>query len=334
MESITAQPRAEHATAAIERTIAVGREVIGMEASALGRLAEALDEDFARAVALLAATRQRVIVSGMGKSGHIGRKIAATLASTGTPALFVHPAEASHGDLGMIAEGDLLLLISNSGTTPELRAVIDHAKRIDCPIIAIGAQNASPMMRSAAVKLLIPAVREACPVNIAPTTSTTVMLALGDALAIAVMRTRGLSRERLKLLHPGGAIGERLAPVENLMHFGEALPLVTPELPMSEVVVEISAKGFGIAGVISEERLVGVITDGDLRRHSHNLFSHSAAEVMSTQPKTVTEGTRCEVALELLQQHRITAIFVTAHDDPLRPVGLVHIHDLARLRHG
>lgn len=334
MDMNKAQTSSEAIASSAERMIAIGRDVIEMEASALGLLADALDEDFARAVELLVATRQRVIVSGMGKSGHIGRKVAATLASTGTPALFVHPAEAAHGDLGMIAQGDLLLLISNSGATPELRAVIDHAKRIDCPIIAIGSQNASPMMRSANVRLLIPAVREACPVNIAPTTSTTVMLALGDALAIAVMRTRGLSRERLKLLHPGGAIGERLAPVENLMHLGDALPLVSPDMPMSKVVVEISAKGFGIAGVVADGRLVGVITDGDLRRHSENLFSHVASEVMSTEPKTVSEGTRCEIALELLQQHRITAIFVTAHDDPRRPIGLVHIHDLARPRHG
>jgi arabinose-5-phosphate isomerase len=334
MDILKAQPTPALDLSATERMIAIGREVIDMEASALRLLTEALDEDFARAVELLVATRQRVIVSGMGKSGHIGRKIAATLASTGTPALFVHPAEAAHGDLGMIAQGDLLLLISNSGATPELRAVIDHAKRIDCPIIAIGSQNASPMMRSAQVKLLIPAVREACPVNIAPTTSTTVMLALGDALAIAVMRTRGLSRERLKLLHPGGAIGERLAPVENVMHVGDGLPLVSPDMAMSDVVVEISAKGFGIAGVVKDGRLVGVITDGDLRRHSDNLFSHVAAEVMSSDPKTVSEGTRCEVALEVLQQYRITAVFVTAHDDPARPVGLVHIHDLARLKHG
>jgi arabinose-5-phosphate isomerase len=311
-----------------------GREVIETEARALLELAEVLDTSFPDAVDLLVAARQRVIVSGMGKSGHIGRKIAATLASTGTPALFVHPAEAAHGDLGMITPGDLLLILSNSGTTPELHAVIQHAKNAGCKIIAIASQNTSPLMRSADVRLLLPAVREACPVNIAPTTSTTLMLALGDALAVAAMRVRGLTRERLQLLHPGGAIGGRLQRVDSIMHSGDALPLISPETGMADAVIEMTRKSFGIAGVVRDDALIGVITDGDLRRHSDRLFEQRAEDVMTTNPKVVSEGALCEDTLAVLQEHRITALFVTAHDAPERPVGLVHIHDLARPSHG
>jgi arabinose-5-phosphate isomerase len=317
-----------------ERVLASGREVIEIEARALAELAEALDDSFHQAVELILETKARVIVSGMGKSGHVGRKIAATLASTGTPALFVHPGEAAHGDLGMITRGDTLLMLSNSGTTPELRSVLQHAKLVGCPIIAVASKALSPLMQAADVRLTLPSVREACPANIAPTTSTTLTLALGDALAIAVMRVRGLTRERLRLLHPGGAIGGRLQPVEAIMHGGDALPLVAADTPMAEVIIEMTRKSFGIAGVIRDGRLIGAITDGDLRRHSDNLLGGTAADVMTPSPKLVTEDMPCEDALALLQEHRITALFVTAHDDPQRPVGLVHIHDLARLSHG
>lgn len=316
------------------RVLANGREVIETEAKALLQLAGCLDASFASAVDLLVSTKQRVIVSGMGKSGHVGRKIAATMASTGTPALFVHPAEAAHGDLGMITPGDTLLILSNSGATPELRPIIRHAKLFGCPIIAVASQHASPLMQSANVRLLLPAVREACPVNIAPTTSTTLMLALGDALAVAAMRVRGLTRERMQLLHPGGAIGDRLQPVDRIMHVGDSLPLVGPDAPMAEVIIEMTRKSYGIAGVVNGGELVGVITDGDLRRHSHQLFNSAACDVMSADPKMVPEGAMCEDVLALLQEHRITALFVCAHDAPRRPVGLVHIHDFARLRNG
>ena len=318
----------------ISQILEIGREVVLTESGALAVLAQAMDDSFPESVALIAAARQRVIVSGIGKSGHIARKIAATLASTGTPAFFVHPAEAAHGDLGMIADGDLLIILSNSGASPELRAVVQHAKSTGCPIIAIASQTASPLMQSADVRLLLPPAREACPVNIAPTTSTTLMLALGDALAVATMRVRGLTREHLRVLHPGGTIGGRLAPVETIMHPPAALPLVELDAPMSDVVVEMSAKGFGIAGVVEDARLVGIITDGDLRRHAADLFKHRAADVMTSDPKVVCEGTMCEDALALLEEHRITALFITAHDAPERPVGLVHIHDFARMRHG
>lgn len=313
---------------------AIGREVIQIEAGALSDLAGCLDESFPRAVDLLVETKQRVIVSGMGKSGHVARKIAATFASTGTPSLFVHPGEAAHGDLGMITRGDLLLILSNSGATPELRAVVHHAKIVESPIIAMTSQNLSPLMQSADVRLLLPMVREACPVNIAPTTSTTLMLALGDALAVATMRVRGLTRERLQLLHPGGAIGDRLQPVDPLMHTGSSLPLVAADDKMCDVVIEMTRKSFGIAGVVDDGALIGVITDGDLRRHSAELFSLRAKEVMTGEPKVVTSGTLCEDALLMLQEHRITALFVTAHDAPDRPIGLIHIHDFTRLRNG
>jgi arabinose-5-phosphate isomerase len=310
----------------------IGAEVIRTEARALEQVAEALDGQFDEAVRLLSSASGRVIVSGLGKSGHIARKVAATLASTGTPALFVHSAEACHGDLGMITAGDLLILMSNSGATPELRAIIDHGRRHDCTIIAIASRTTSPLMRAADVALTLPQAREACPVNIAPTTSTTMMLALGDALAIAAMRVRGLSRDTLRALHPGGAIGSRLMPVDNVMHAAAKLPLVGPNDPMNEVVIEMSRKGFGIAGVADGGTLIGVITDGDLRRHSADLFQHHAGEVMTTEPKTVAEGTSCEEALAVMEQHGITALFVTACDAPRRPIGLVHIHDLARLQ--
>jgi arabinose-5-phosphate isomerase len=316
------------------QVLANGREVIEVEGRALLDLATGLGDSFVEAVDLLIGTKQRVIVSGMGKSGHVARKIAATLASTGTPALFVHPGEAAHGDLGMITHGDLLLILSNSGSTPELRSVVEHAKRVGSSIIAMGSQSSSQLMKAANVRLLLPPAREACPVNIAPTTSTTLMLAFGDALAVATMRVRGLTRERLQLLHPGGAIGGRLQPVEAIMHVGDKLPLVELHTPMLDVVLEMNQKSFGIAGVVSGGELIGVITDGDLRRHSEGLLSLKACDVLTPGPKVVPEGMMCETALSMLEEYRITALFVTAHDAPLRPVGLVHIHDLARSRNG
>jgi arabinose-5-phosphate isomerase len=314
--------------------LADGREVVQIEARALAALAESLDHQFSAAVELLLATRQRVIVSGMGKSGHIGKKIAATFSSTGTPALFVHPAEAAHGDLGMITAGDLLLILSNSGTTAELRSVVHHARAVGTPIIAITSRAMSPLMQAADIRLLLPDMREACPVNIAPTTSTTMMLALGDALAIAAMRVRGFTRERFQLYHPGGSIGGRLQAVETLMHAGEALPLVDAETPMTEVIIEMTRKSFGITGVLEDGRLIGAITDGDLRRHSADLLAGTARDTMTPGPKVIAAGTMCEDALLLMEELRITALFVTSREDPERPVGVLHIHDFARLRHG
>lgn len=309
-----------------------GRAVINTEAAALTQLSTALDGQFARATELILETRGRVVVTGMGKSGHIGCKVAATLASTGTPAIFVHPAEAAHGDLGMLISSDILICLSNSGATSELKAILRHAKVIGCPIIGIAAQPDSPLMHAADVKLVLPAAREACPANIAPTTSTTLMLALGDALAIAVMGIRGISRDGLKALHPGGTIGLRLLPVNELMHSGDQMPLVSAAMPMRDVVIAITQKSFGIAGVVDADgKLVGVITDGDLRRHVEHLLISTAADVMTSDPKTVPEGTYAEDALAIMNTNKITALFVMRHDAPNTPAGLIHIHDFSRL---
>lgn len=309
-----------------------GRAVIEIEAAALNQLSTMLDENFVLATELILETRGRIVVTGMGKSGHIARKLAATMASTGTPAIFVHPAEAAHGDLGMLMAGDVLMVLSNSGATSELKMIMRHAKTLDCRIIGIAAQPDSPVMHAADIRLVLPAAREACPANIAPTTSTVLMLALGDALAIAVMGVRGISREGLKALHPGGVIGTRLLPVNELMHKGDQMPLVSAAMPMREVVVAITQKSFGIAGVVDADgKLVGVITDGDLRRHVERLLMSTAADVMTTGPKTVPEGTYAEDALAIMNANKITALFVMRHDAPEVPAGLVHIHDFSRL---
>lgn len=316
-----------------QKVLERGREVIDMEARALLQLADMLDESFVEAVQLILAATQRVVVSGIGKSGHIARKMVATFASTGTPALFLHPAEAEHGDLGMMMPSDLLLVLSNSGTTPELLSVVRHMNGLGGAVIGIGSHRDSPLMQRCDVRLILPVAREACPVNVAPTTSTALMLALGDALAVAVMGERGFTRERFRLLHPGGAIGNRLILVDQIMHRSEALPLVPSNMPMQDVLVEMTEKSLGIAGVIDADgRLLGAITDGDLRRHSARLFASTAADVMTVQPKTIAEGIYAADALAIMQAARITALFVMAHDEPNRPVGLVHIHDFTRLR--
>jgi len=309
-----------------------GRAVLDLEAAALAAMAAALDESFPRAVELLLATTGRVIVSGMGKSGHIARKMAATFSATGLPAFFVHPGEAAHGDLGMMAPGDTLVALSNSGVTPEMLPIIDHARLLGCAIVAISAQRHSPMMRAASACLTLPPVREACPVNISPTTTTTLMLALGDALAIAAMRARDISREQLGRLHPGGSIGARFLPIGKIMHGGDRLPLVAAHAPMHDVILTMTEKSFGIAGVLDDEgRLVGTITDGDLRRRIDGLLARTAAQVMNPTPRTISESAYAEDAFALMTAHRITALFVMGADAPGRPIGLVHLHDLNRL---
>jgi len=314
------------------RILDLGRKVISVEAQALNLLGDTIDEGFARAVELIMAARGRVVVSGMGKSGHIARKVAATFASTGTPAIFVHPGEAAHGDLGMLLAGDLLVLLSNSGATPELRPIIAYAGSLGCPIVAISSQRHSPLTQVANAAIILPPARETCPVNISPTTSTTMMLALGDALAITVMTMRGTTRAQLERLHPGGHIGLRLLPVGDLMHTGERLPLVATSAAMRDVLVTMTEKSLGIAGVLDREgRLVGTITDGDLRRNIDRLLSGNAGDVMTRDPKTVPDGTYAEDAMAILSANRITALFVMHHDMPDRPIGLVHIHDFDRL---
>jgi arabinose-5-phosphate isomerase len=312
--------------------LACGRGVLDAETHALAQLSDYLDEEFAHAVELILASTGRVIVSGMGKSGHIARKMAATFASTGTPAMFVHPGEAAHGDLGMLLAGDLLVMLSNSGATPELRAIQDYACRLGCPIIAITAQRHSPIGKAARVCLALPPVSESCPLNIAPTTSTTLMLALGDALAIAVMSVRGISREQLEQFHPGGAIGSRLLPINEIMHAGDEVPLVAADLPMRDVLVTMTEKSLGLAGVVDASgRLLGAITDGDLRRGIDRVLTCVAADMMTASPKTIPDGTFVEDALAIMTANKITALFVMDHAEPDRPIGVVHIHDFNRL---
>lgn len=309
-----------------------GRAVLRLEAEALALLCDALDADFSQAVERIMAVKGRVVVSGMGKSGHVARKMAATFASTGTPAIFVHPGEAAHGDLGMLLPPDLLILLSNSGATPELRPIMHYAQSLGCPIVAITAQRHSPLGEAASARLILPKVAEACPVNISPTTSTTLMLALGDALAVAAMGQRGVTREALERLHPGGHIGLRLLPVNRIMHGGDALPLVPADMPMRDAILVMTEKKLGATGVVDEAgRLVGAITDGDLRRHIDRLLESRAGDIMTPDPKTLPDGTYAEDALAIMTANSITSLFVMDHDDVRRPIGLLHLHDLHRL---
>jgi arabinose-5-phosphate isomerase len=311
--------------------LAAAARVLRIEAEAIQALARGLDGRLVRALDILGGVRGRVVVSGMGKSGHIAHKIAATLASTGTPALFVHPAEASHGDLGMITQGDAVLALSNSGSTPELTDIIAHTRRFRIPLIAITAGTSSALADAADLALILPPADEACPLGLAPTTSTTMMLALGDALAIALLERRGFSPADFKLLHPGGQIGRRLLKVSEIMHSGDRLPLVQPTTPMSETILVMSMKSFGCAGVIDDAgKLMGIVTDGDLRRHmAPDLLAQTAATVMTPAPKTIRPQALAAEALALMNmsERPFTALFVVEED---RPVGIVHMHDCLR----
>lgn len=308
--------------------IATGTRVLREESAALAALAGHVGDDFARAVELILAAQGRVIVSGMGKSGHIARKIAATLASTGTPAYFVHPAEASHGDLGMMIRGDVVLVLSNSGETPELADLVAYTRRFSIPLIGMAARHDSALMRAADVGLLLPDLPEACGGGIVPTTSTTMMLGLGDALAVALMQSRAFTPEHFRLFHPGGRLGARLSHVRDLMHGEDSLPLVMPEAPMTDVLLTITQKGFGVAGVVEDGRLVGVITDGDLRRNMDGLLSRNAGEVMTRNPRSIAPDALAEEAVAQMNALKITSLFVTG--DRGEPLGLIHIHDYLR----
>lgn len=315
-----------------DAVLGYARDVIMAEAAALSQLALMIDANFANAVGRIVAASGRLIVTGMGKSGHVGRKIAATFAATGTPALFVHPAEAAHGDLGMLVRGDLLLVLSNSGRTAELHAIVAHARRLQIDVVAIASRADSLLMRQADVPLLLPVVREACPANIAPTTSTALMMALGDALAIAAMRVRGYTPNSLQALHPGGQIGLRFTAVSSLMHGDTELPLVGPTDRMHDVILAMTSKSFGVAGVVDGEgQLIGIITDGDLRRHADGLMDSVAGDVMTRDPVTIEPNGTAEVAVELMNEHRITSLFVVRSGPLAQPIGIVHVHDLMRL---
>ena len=316
--------------------LATGQRVIRREAGALDALADTLGTSFVAAVDLLMAAKGRVIVSGMGKSGHVARKIAATFASTGTPAHFVHPAEASHGDLGMVAEGDVLIVLSNSGETSELADILAHAKRFGIPLIGVAGRAGSTLMRQADVALLLPDVPEACETGIVPTTSTTMTLALGDALAIALMEHRAFTPDHFRMFHPGGKLGARLLRVRDLMH--DDPPLVPETMAMGEALLEITRRGFGVVGVTGPDaRLIGIITDGDLRRHMDGLLSRHAGEVMTPDPRTIGPDALAGEALALMNDRKITCLLVTESSAPesaapesLKVIGILHVHDCLR----
>lgn len=314
----------------LARDLAVGRRVIRAEIEGLQQLATALDSGFGAALDLCSNEPGRVVVTGMGKSGHIARKIAATLASTGTPAQFVHPAEASHGDLGMIGAGDVVLALSNSGNSAELGDIVAYSRRFKIPLVAITGDESSTLAEAADVVMLLPNAAEACSMGLTPTTSTTMMLALGDALAVALLERKGFSSEDFQLFHPGGAIGRKLLRVRDIMHTGDAIPLAAPETAMSEAILVMTAKSFGCVGVADREgRLVGVVTDGDLRRHmDDNLVSRRVAEVMHPEPKTIGAAGLAAEALGVMNRFSITSLFVV--DETGRPIGFLHMHDCLR----
>jgi arabinose-5-phosphate isomerase len=310
--------------------LATARRVLGTEARALDSLAESLDGPFLAAVALIEKAPGRVIVTGMGKSGHVARKIAATMASTGCPAFYVHPAEASHGDLGMVTRDDVVVALSNSGETPELGDIIAYTRRFGIGLIGITSRDGSSLATASDVALVLPANPEACPMGLAPTTSTTMMLALGDALAVTLLERKGFTAADFKVFHPGGKLGQRLLKVSDLMHGGEGLPLVGAETDMADVLLVMTAKSLGCAGVIDTEgKLAGILTDGDLRRHmSPDLLTAKAGEVMTASPRTVPPNLLAAEALRQMNARSITSLFVVEADG--RPVGVLHVHDCLR----
>lgn len=311
--------------------VATARRVITQEAAALHDLAAGLDARFDQAVELLLAAKGRVIVSGMGKSGHIARKIAATFASTGTPAHFVHPAEASHGDLGMMAAGDVVLMLSNSGETPELADIVAYTRRFGIPMIGVASRADSTLISRADVGIVLPNLGEACGKGIVPTVSTTMTLALGDALAIALMEHRAFTPENFRDFHPGGKLGALLAKVSDLMHSGAAIPTVQTDSPMSEVLLTISQRGFGVAAVLTPSgTLAGIVTDGDLRRHMQGLLDLTAGQVMTANPTTVSASALAQEAVALMNSRKITCLLAVQPSAPDQIAGILHIHDCLR----
>jgi arabinose-5-phosphate isomerase len=330
LASLPAAPADTGPEMALAHDLAVARRVIRAEIDGLRQLADTLDGAFGETVDLCVAAAGRVIVTGIGKSGHVARKLAATLASTGTTAQFVHPAEASHGDLGMIGAGDVVVALSNSGNTAELADLVAYTRRFSIPLIAISGDRRSTLAEAADVVIALPAAAEACSMGLTPTTSTTMMLALGDALAVALLERRGFSSEDFQRFHPGGAIGRKLLRVGDIMHTGDAVPLAGLRTPMSEAILVMTAKSFGCVGVCDGDgRLAGIITDGDLRRHMDDrLVARTVAEVMHPEPKTIGAAGLAAEALGVMNRFSITSLFVS--DDAGRPIGFLHMHDCLR----
>ncbi|HZV80995.1 MAG TPA: KpsF/GutQ family sugar-phosphate isomerase [Geobacteraceae bacterium] len=311
------------------------KKVIRIEAEALNKLAESINGEFERAVSLILQSKGRVIVSGMGKSGLIGQKIASTMASTGTPSFFLHPAEAIHGDLGMIIKGDVVIAISNSGETEEVIRILPIVERIGASLVAVTGNPNSTLARSGDVFLNVAVAEEACPLGLAPTASTTATLAMGDALAVALLIERGFKAEDFALFHPGGSLGKKLLlKVSDMMHSGENLPLVRGDIPMREALFEITSKKLGCTGVVDENgALIGVVTDGDLRRaleRGIDFMGRPAAELMTRSPKRILAGDLAAKALQRMEEHSITSLFVFENKDSDLPVGIVHLHDLLK----
>jgi arabinose-5-phosphate isomerase len=315
------------------RDFEAAKRVLRLQAEAIAALADTLGDDFSAAVDKLHRVEGRIIVTGMGKSGHIARKIAATLASTGSPAQYVHPAEASHGDLGMITAADAVVALSNSGETDELRDLLEYTKRFSIPLIAITGSTDSTLGETADTVLGLPNVPEGCPMGLAPTTSTTASLAIGDALAVALLERKGFSASDFRVLHPGGKLGTSLLRVSDLMHGGDALPLVAPQTPMSETILEMTAKSFGCVGILENGKLAGIVTDGDLRRHvGEDLRKLTAHDIMTADPRTIRPQALAAEALAVMNARAITNLFVVDGSDSGggAPVGIIHIHDCLR----
>jgi arabinose-5-phosphate isomerase len=307
------------------------RRVIRAEADALMALADAIDGSLADAVELILNAKGRIIISGIGKSGHIARKIAATLASTGTPAHFVHPAEASHGDLGMVTRGDVVLAISNSGEAPELANLIAYTQRFAIPLIGVTSRAESSPASQSDIVLLIPKLPEACGTGVVPTTSTTMTLALGDALCVAIKDHRAFTPDNFRDFHPGGKLGAQLSRVGDLMHKDDAIPLVGEKTPMSDTLLTISQKGFGVVGVLDDNGyLAGIVTDGDLRRNMAGLLDLNAGEVMTHAPGTIGPASLAEEAVNVMNERKITCLFVVDPNGSRKVAGILHIHDCLR----
>ncbi len=312
--------------------VQIAQDVLENEANALKALSLFLDNTFNKAVDLIAKTKGRIIVSGIGKSGHIARKIAATFASTGQPAFFIHPTEASHGDLGMLTEEDTILALSNSGETVEFGDMINYSRRFSIPLIGITSRPQSTLATLSDVTLLLPSLAEACPMGLAPTTSTTMMIALGDALAIALLSLKGFSASDFKRFHPGGNLGQQLLRVSDKMHKGDKIPLCSTTDSVKEVLLVMTAKGFGCVGVLdTSQNLVGIITDGDLRRHmDQNLLTLQAIDIMTKNPLVVFGSLLMSEALALMNKKSITSLFIVESETSQRPQGIIHIHDFLR----
>ncbi|MEP1934062.1 MAG: KpsF/GutQ family sugar-phosphate isomerase [Roseibium sp.] len=310
-----------------ERTLE--SEIAGLSALRLA-LKDGLAAPFQKVCDLIQASNGRVVVTGIGKSGHIGTKIVASLASTGTPSFFVHASEASHGDLGMVTQDDVVLAMSWSGETQELASIVAYTRRFKVPLVAITSRENSTLGQAADIVLKLPSVAEACPHGLAPTTSAMVQLAIGDALTVSLLEGRGFTAQDFRVFHPGGRLGASLKTARDIMHDGNSVPLVSTSTPMSDGIVLMSQKTFGVLGVVDElNQLIGIITDGDLRRHvSSNLLDKTAGEIMTESPKTVPPGTLSGSILELLNSLKITSVFVVEDG---RPVGIVHLHDLLRI---